>query len=176
MIERVLNVIGLLGHWGYLIIFIAAFLESAAFMGLLVPGESVVVLSGFLASQGYLEIGDLLWVVSLGAVLGDSVGYSLGRIIGKGYFESHKRLLFLKEKHLRKVDAYFQQHGGKTIFFGRFVGFLRAMAPFAAGMSSMPYKKFFIYNVTGGILWSISFTILGYFFEQSWQLIEKWSG
>jgi membrane protein DedA with SNARE-associated domain/membrane-associated phospholipid phosphatase len=176
MLERLLHTISLLGHWGYLIIFIAAFLESSAFTGLLVPGESVVVLSGFLASQGYLEIGDCLWVVSLGAVLGDSVGYSLGRIIGRGYFESHKRLLFLKEKHLRKVDAYFQQHGGKTIFFGRFVGFLRAMAPFAAGMSSMPYKKFFIYNVTGGILWSISFTLLGYFFGQSWQLIEKWSG
>src|SRR4030042_528956 len=107
MIERALSMISLLGHWGYLIIFIAAFLESSAFMGLLVPGESVVVLSGFLASHGYLEIGDLLWVVILGAVLGDSVGYSLGKAIGRGYFERHKRLLFLKEKHLRKVDAYF---------------------------------------------------------------------
>ena len=135
MIERVLNMIGLLGHWGYLIIFVAAFLESSAFMGLLMPGESVVVLSGFLASQGYLEIGDVLWVISLGAVLGDSVGYSLGKAIGRGYFKRHKRLLFLKEKHFQRADTYFQQHGGKTILFGRFVGFLRAMAPFAAGMS-----------------------------------------
>jgi len=176
MFEGLLSIIGLLGHWGYLIIFVAAFFESSAFMGLLMPGESVVVLSGFLASQGYLEIGDLLWVVSLGAVLGDSVGYGLGKAIGRGYFERHKRLLFLKEKHLRRVDAYFQQHGGKTVFFGRFVGFLRAMAPFAAGMSRMPYRRFFIYNVTGGILWSVSFTLLGYFFGQSWRLIEKWSG
>ena len=168
--------ISLLGHWGYLIIFIAAFLESSAFMGLLVPGESVVVLSGFLASHGYLEIGDLLWVVILGAVLGDSVGYSLGKAIGRGYFERHKRLLFLKEKHLRKVDAYFQKHGGKTIFFGRFIGFLRAMAPFAAGMSRMSYRRFFIYNLAGGILWSVTFTLLGYFFGQSWRLIERWSG
>ena len=168
--------IGLLGHWGYLIIFIAAFLESSAFMGLLVPGESVVVLSGFLASQGYLEIGDLLWVVSLGAVLGDSVGYGLGKAIGRGYFQRHKRLLLLKKKHLRKVNAYFQQHGGKTIFFGRFVGFLRAMAPFAAGVSRMPYRRFFIYNLAGGILWSLTFTLLGYFFGQSWQLIERWAG
>jgi membrane protein DedA with SNARE-associated domain/membrane-associated phospholipid phosphatase len=176
MIERLLNTISILGHWGYLIIFIVAFLESSAFMGLLVPGESVVVLSGFLASQGYLEIGDLLWVVCLGAVLGDSVGYSFGKAIDKGYFERHKRLLFLKEKHLHKMDAYFQQHGGKTIFFGRFIGFLRAMAPFVAGMSRMPYGRFFVYNAAGGILWSISFTLLGYFFGQSWQLIEKWSG
>jgi undecaprenyl-diphosphatase len=176
MIERILNTITILGHWGYLIIFVAAFLESSAFMGLLVPGESVVVLSGFLASQGYLEIGDLLWVVSLGAVLGDSVGYGLGKAIGRGYFQRHKRLLLLKEKHLRKVNAYFQQHGGKTIFFGRFVGFLRAMAPFAAGMSRMPYRRFFIYNLAGGILWSLTFTLLGYFFGQSWQLIERWAG
>ena len=176
MIERVLNMIGLLGHWGYLIIFVAAFLESSAFMGLLMPGESVVVLSGFLASQGYLEIGDVLWVVSLGAVLGDSVGYSLGKAIGRGYFKRHKRLLFLKEKHFQRVDTYFQQHGGKTIFFGRFVGFLRAMAPFAAGMSRMPYGRFLIYNAAGGILWSVCFILLGFFFGQSWQLIEKWAG
>ena len=176
MIERFLNMIGALGQWGYLIIFLAAFLESSAFMGLLVPGESIVVLSGFLASQGYLDIGDCLWVISLGAVLGDSVGYSLGKAFGKGYFEKHSRLLFLKEKHIRKVGDYFQQHGGKTIFFGRFIGFLRAMAPFVAGMSRLPYKKFFTYNVTGGILWAVSFTLLGYFFGQSWQLIEKWAG
>lgn len=176
MIERLLNTISILGHWGYLIIFVAAFLESSAFMGMLVPGESIVVLSGFLVSQGYLEIGDCLWVVSLGAVLGDSVGYSIGKAIGRGYFERHKRFLFLKEKHLKKAEAYLQRHGGKTIFFGRFIGFLRAMAPFAAGMARMPYGRFFIDNATGGILWSACFVLLGYFFGRSWQLIEKWAG
>ncbi|GBE00124.1 inner membrane protein YghB [bacterium BMS3Abin07] len=176
MFEKLLNTISLLGHWGYLVIFLAAFLESSAFMGLLVPGESVVVLSGFLASQGYLDIGDCLWVIVLGAVLGDSVGYSLGKVIGRGYFEKHHRLLLLKEKHIQKVDKYFERHGGKTVFWGRFIGFLRAMAPFVAGMSRMPYRSFVFYNVSGGILWSVSFTLLGYFFGQSWQLIEKWSG
>lgn len=176
MIERLLTTISVLGHWGYLIIFAAAFLESSAFMGMLVPGESIVVLSGFLVSQGYLELGDCLWVVSLGAVLGDSVGYSIGKAIGRGYFDRHKRLLFLKEEHLKRVDAYFQRHGGKTIFFGRFVGFLRAMAPFAAGMARMPYGRFFVYNAAGGIIWSACFILLGYFFGQSWQLIEKWAG
>jgi len=176
MIERLLDTIGLLGHWGYLVIFLAAFLESSAFMGLLVPGESVVVLAGVLASQGYFDLGDCLWVIALGAVLGDSVGYILGKAVGRGYFERHRRLLFLKEKHILKVDEYFERHGGKTIFFGRFVGFLRAMAPFVAGMARMPYRRFFVYNVSGGVLWSVSFTLLGYFFGQSWQLIEKWSG
>jgi len=150
ILEKLLNTISVLGHWGYLLIFLFAFLESSAFMGLAVPGETVVVLAGFLSSQGYLELGDCLWVIALGAILGDSVGYSLGKLIGRGYIERHKRLLFLKLKHLQRVDGYFQRHGGKTIFFGRFIGFLRAMAPFAAGMSRMPYGRFVIYNVAGG--------------------------
>lgn len=176
MLDRVLDTISLLGRWGYLAIFLAAFLESSAFMGLLVPGESVVVLAGVLASQGYLDIVDCIWVISLGAVLGDSVGYSLGKALGRGYFERHRRLLFLKEKHIARVDRYFERHGGKTIFFGRFVGFLRAMAPFAAGMARMPYGRFLAYNLAGGVLWAASFTLLGYFFGHSWRLIETWAG
>ncbi|NOZ25919.1 MAG: phosphatase PAP2 family protein [Nitrospirae bacterium] len=176
MLDRLLDTISLLGRWGYLMMFLAAFLESSAFMGLIVPGESVVVLAGVLASQGYFDVLDCLWVISLGAVLGDSVGYTLGKALGRGYFERHKRLLFLKEKHILKVDGYFARHGGKTIFFGRFVGFLRAMAPFAAGMARMPYRRFIVYNVSGGVLWAVSFTLLGYFFGHSWRLIERWAG
>jgi membrane protein DedA with SNARE-associated domain/membrane-associated phospholipid phosphatase len=176
MIEKVLHLVGLFGHWGYLVIFLAAFLESSAFVGLLVPGESVVVVAGFLASQGILDLGDCLWLIALGAVLGDSVGYSFGKAIGRGYFERNRKLLLLKEKHIRKVDGYFERHGGKTVFFGRFVGVLRAMAPFVAGMSRMPYRKFALYNIAGGVIWAATFTILGYFFGRSWRLIEHWSG
>jgi len=171
-----LNAISMLGHWGYLAIFLAAFLESSAFMGLLVPGESIVVLAGFLSANGYLELGNCIVVIALGAVLGDSVGYSLGKSIGRDWFARHDRLFLFKRKHLLKTDAYFKAHGGKTIFWGRFVGLLRAMAPFVAGMAAMPYRRFFLFNASGGILWAITFTILGYFFGQSWQLIEKWSG
>jgi membrane protein DedA with SNARE-associated domain/uncharacterized integral membrane protein len=176
MIERLFDLIELLGHWSYLVIFIAAFLESAAFMGFIVPGETIVILSGFLASQGYLRLGNCIPIIAVGAVLGDTAGYFLGRIIGRGYFERHNRLLLLKEKHIRKAEEYFRKHGGKTVFIGRFIGFLRAMGPFAAGMSRMRYRSFFIYDVAGGTLWAATFTLLGYFFGESWQLIEKWSG
>jgi membrane protein DedA with SNARE-associated domain/membrane-associated phospholipid phosphatase len=176
MMERLLALFASLGHWGYLVVFLLPFLESAAFTGLLVPGETVVVLAGFLSSQGYLDLGDCLVVISLAVVLGDTVGYTLGKAIGRGYFEHHKRLLFLKEKHLQKTEEYFDRHGGKTIFLARFTHFLRAMAPFVAGMSRMPYKKFITFNVAGGILWTVVFTLLGYFFGQSWQMIEKWAG
>jgi membrane protein DedA with SNARE-associated domain/membrane-associated phospholipid phosphatase len=176
MIEKLLDIIDLLGHWSYLIIFLASFLESAAFLGFLVPGETIVVLSGFLAFQGYLKLGDCILIIALGAVLGDNTGYILGKSVGRDYFEKHNRLLFLKEKHIRKTDVYFRRHGGKTVFFGRFIGFLRAMGPFAAGMSKMPYGRFLMFNAAGGIIWALAFTLLGYFFGQSWQLIEKWTG
>ncbi|GMR04125.1 MAG: hypothetical protein BMS9Abin23_0014 [Thermodesulfobacteriota bacterium] len=176
LFDTLFNTITLLGNWGYLILFMAAFLESSAFVGLIIPGETTVVLAGFLASQGYLDLGDSIWVIALGAVLGDSVGYSFGKAIGGGYFKKHKRLFFIKEKHIDRATAYFHLHGGKTIFFGRFIGFFRAMAPFAAGMLKMDYPRFLFYNVTGGVLWTVSFTLLGYFFGESWHVIERWSG
>jgi membrane protein DedA with SNARE-associated domain len=176
MMERLLAIFAQLGHWGYLIVFLMPFLESAAFTGLLVPGETVVVLAGFLSSQGYLDLGVCLWMISLAVILGDTTGYTLGKAIGRGYFEKHKRLLFLKEKHLKQTEEFFARHGGKAIFFARFTHLLRAMAPFVAGMSRMPYKKFLLFNVAGGIIWTAIFTLLGYFFGQSWQLIEKWAG
>jgi membrane protein DedA with SNARE-associated domain/membrane-associated phospholipid phosphatase len=161
MFERLFDTIAVLGHWGYLLIFIPVFLESS---GLLVPGETMAVLAGFLSSQGFLEIGDCLWVIAL------------GKFFGTAYFEKHHRLLFLKDKHIRKTEGYFKRHGGKTIFFGRFIGLLRVMAPFVAGMARMRYREFLVYNVAGGILWAVTFTLLGYFFGQSWRLIEKWAG
>ena len=176
MLEKLLNAISALGHWGYVLIFLAPFLESSAFLGLVIPGESVVILAGFLASHGYLELGDCIVVIALGAILGDSTGYALGKAIGREYFQRHTRLFLFKRKHIRKVEDYFARHGGKTIFWARSVHLLRAMAPFAAGMSAMPYGRFFFFNAGGGILWAVIFTLVGYFFGQSWQLIDKWMG
>lgn len=176
MVDKVVYIVTLLGHWGYLVFFLAAFLESAAFMGLIVPGESMVILAGVIASQGYLDIGDCVAVVSLGAVLGDSAGYALGAVLGRGYFERHGRLLFIRQKHVEKTEEYFRLHGGKTVFFGRFIGIFRAMAPFVAGMSRMRYGRFFAFNVAGGVAWSATFVLLGYFFGHSWKLIETWTG
>ncbi len=176
MIQTLLHKIIILGNWEYLIIFLAIFLESSAFLGLILPGETMVVLAGFLSSQGYLKLGDCVWIIMLAAILGDSLGYFFGSTIGKHYFEKHKRLLFLKRKHIRKTNVYFQHHGGKTVFFSRFVSILREAAPFAAGIAEMPFRKFFLYNAPGGILWTLTFLLLGYYFGQSWQLIEKWLG
>jgi undecaprenyl-diphosphatase len=176
MVEKLLNAISALGHWGYLFIFLAPLLESSAFLGLIIPGETVVLLAGFLSSQGYLDLGDCIVVIALGAILGDSIGYELGKSIGKKYFETHDRIFLFKKKHLQKVETYFARYGGATVFWGRLVHLLRAMAPFTAGMSEMPYRKFLLYNAAGGTLWAVIVTLVGYFFGQSWQLIDKWIG
>jgi undecaprenyl-diphosphatase len=176
MVDWFLGFVSVIGNWGYLIIFLVAFLESSAFLGMIVPGESIILIAGFLSLYGYLNIVSCMIVIGFGGILGDSTGYVLGRILGRGYFEKHGRLLFLKAKHIERVERYFYIHGGKTVFFGKFIGFLRSFGPFTAGMSRMPYRSFLIYNVTSCIIWATLFSLLGYFFGWSWQTIEKWSG
>lgn len=176
MLDPLLAALSRLGHWSYLFIFLGATLESAAFLGLFVPGEALVIFSGFLAARGLLDVGDLIVIVAAGAILGDSIGYELGRHLGRPWLVRYGRWVGLRAAHLERVDAFFARHGGKTVFLGRFVGFARALAPFVAGSSRMRYRQFLPYNVLGGILWSIGFVLVGYFCGASWQVAERWIG
>ncbi len=143
MLPYLLDLVARLGHWSYLIIFVAATLESAAFAGLVVPGESLVLASGFFAHQ---------WLLHFGSRLG------------------------LRPEHLARADAFFARQGGKAVLLGRFIGFARALVPFVAGASRMPYRVFLLYNAVGAVLWTISFVLLGYFLGASWQVAEHWIG
>ncbi len=176
MLNRLINIVSQLGHWGYLVIFLAVTLESAAFLGFLVPGETLVLLGGFLAAQGMLDWGDLMVLVCIGAVLGDSIGYEAGRYLGPKRLLRFGRWFGLRQKHLERVEKFFRQHGGKAVFFGRFTALLRALTPFVAGSSGMHYLRFFLYNAAGGIVWGTGFTLLGYFVGASWQVVEHWIG
>jgi membrane protein DedA with SNARE-associated domain len=160
------------GHWGYLLLFLSATLESSAFMGLLVPGASLVLVSGFLAARGVFATGDLIMVVALGAILGDSLGYELGRpwLLRVGHWVG------LRTVHLDWSEAVFARHGGPTVLFGRFIGFLRVLAPFIAGAARMPYRHFLLYNMLGSVLWAMGCVWLGYGLGASWQVAERWLG
>ncbi|HBC88706.1 MAG TPA: hypothetical protein DCZ94_17320 [Lentisphaeria bacterium] len=160
------------GFWGYLIAFSLAFLESLAFVGGFIPGSTAIVLLGFMCFRGYLNIYALMAVTVLGAVLGDSVSYWLGTK-GTQFFKSENR--FLKASHLDLGQKFFEKHGNKSIFLGRFIGIIRPMIPFAAGLSRMNYKVFLFWNVFSGIIWGISHIYLGYFFGGAFKLIEAWS-
>lgn len=173
MLDYLVDLIGRLGRWSYGVVFLAATLESAAFLGLLVPGESVVVVVGFLAGQGLFDLDALIVVVALGAVLGDNIGYELGRRLGRPWAARHGSRLGLTEARLRRVDEFFSKHGGKAIFLGRFVGFARALVPFVAGSARLRYIVFMPYNLLGAALWAATFVLLGYFLGQA---AEQWVG
>lgn len=176
MLQYLIDLITRLGNWGYLVIFLGAALECAAFLGVVVPGESLVLVAGFFAHRHVLDLDEVILVVVAGAIVGDNIGYELGRHLGRDWLLRYGRRFGLRERHLARVDAFFARHGGRAVFLGRFVGFARALVPFVAGASRMRYRQFLLYNGMGAALWGVAFTLLGYFLGASWRMAEKWVG
>ena len=176
MLDYLIHLTGRIGNWAYLLVFLGATLESAAFLGLLIPGESLVLVAGFLAAQQVLDLDGVIVVVAIGAVLGDSIGYEMGRHLGRPALERYGPRLGLDAARIERADAFFARHGGKSVFLGRFVGFARALVPFMAGASRMPLRTFLPYNVSGAVLWSVCFVLLGYFLGAGWQGAQRWIG
>jgi undecaprenyl-diphosphatase len=140
------------------------------------PGETIVVTGGILASFGVLDLPETLAAAVAGALAGDNAGYWLGRRLGRPWLEQHGRRIGVHVAMLARIDELFERHGGKAVLIGRFVGFLRAMAPFAAGSARMPYLTFALYNAAGATTWGIGFVLLGYFLGSSWHLVQHWLG
>jgi membrane protein DedA with SNARE-associated domain len=174
ILQYLLDLVTRLGDWSYLIIFGAAMLECAAFAGLLVPGESLVLASGFFAHQGILELDVVIAAVALGAVAGDNIGYLLGARLGRDWLLKKGSRFGLRKKRLAQVDAFFQRQGPRAVFIGRFIGFARALVPFVAGASRMSYRRFVVADALGAGLWTVAFVALGYVLGASWQMAEKW--
>lgn len=176
MLESLIDHVGRLGQWSYLIVFVAATLESAAFVGLVVPGDTICLLAGFLASTYVLDLPETIVVAAVGAALGDSIGFEMGRRLGRPWLQRHGARFGVNPERLRRVEELFEEHGGKAVFLARFVAFLRSTAPFVAGSSRMPYGRFLVFNAAGAILWATGVVLLGYFLGASWQLAEQWIG
>jgi membrane protein DedA with SNARE-associated domain/membrane-associated phospholipid phosphatase len=152
-----------LGAWTYGIVGLAAFLETGAFVGLILPGESAVILGGAVAGQGATSIVVTIAVVWLCAWGGDTASFLLGRRLGRGFILEHGPKLQITHERFERVEAYFQRYGGRTILIGRFIGFVRAIAPFTAGSSGMRYRDFLPFSVLGTGLWSATFCLIGYY-------------
>ena len=140
------------------------------------PGETIVILAGVLVSFGVLQLPETMTVAVAGAIVGDNVGYHLGRHLGRPWLEKHGHRIGMRHSTLERIDTLFARHGGKAVLIGRFIGFLRAMAPFVAGASRMPYRTFVPYNAVGAAAWGIFFVLLGYFLGASWTVAERWLG
>lgn len=177
MQDRILEFLApYLSQYGYPTLFLLTFLETSAFLGLVAPGETIIVLCGFYAYRGVLDPWVVGGLAALGAVAGDQVGYLLGRKFGHGLIERFGKYVFFDVHRLRATERYYDRHGGKTVFFGRFMSFLRSFGPAVAGISHMPYGQFLPWSVASCIVWGAAFTLIGYFFGASWNIIEGYFG
>jgi membrane protein DedA with SNARE-associated domain/membrane-associated phospholipid phosphatase len=163
----------LFARYGYAVIFVGVLLENA---GVPSPGHTVVLGGAFLAQNGRLSIVWVFATACVAAVLGDNIGYWIGRKGGRPLIERHARLLHLNEERIRWIESFFERHGAKTVFIARFVTGLQTVAALFAGMSRMRWSRFFIFNVVGAIAWSASYCAAGYFFGKSWDLLHEWMG
>ncbi|HEU4706620.1 MAG TPA: bifunctional DedA family/phosphatase PAP2 family protein [Solirubrobacterales bacterium] len=164
-----------LGKWTYLLVGVFAFAETGAFVGLVVPGETVMLLGGAVAGQGAIDIYLLIAVAWFSAWLGDTTSFFLGRRLGRNFVLDHGPKVGISQERFEKVEDHFGRHGGKTIFVGRFISLVRAFAPFIAGSSGMRYRAFVPYSILGTGLWASAHILVGYFFSRSIETAGKYA-
>ena len=152
VLEFLAKLIASLGGWGYLVIFLAAALECSAFLGVFVPGDGVVLLAGFFAHREVLELKIVIPVVVAGGLIGDSVGYLLGRRLGDPWLRKHGGKFGLTHKRLDRTEKFFKKHAGKAVLFGRSISLAAAPVPFFAGASRMRYPAFLAYDAAGVLI------------------------
>ena len=162
-----ITTIGIVGLFGVI------FAESGLFFGFFLPGDSLLVTAGLLASQGFFRIEVLMPLLIFAAIAGDSVGYWFGRKVGQAIFKKEDTFLF-KKSHITKAHAFYEKHGGKTIIIARFIPIIRTFAPIVAGAVDMTYKKFISFNVFGGIFWVSLMLLFGYFLGNVFPNIDKY--
>jgi membrane protein DedA with SNARE-associated domain/membrane-associated phospholipid phosphatase len=170
------NIAEALGPWTYALVAGAAFLETGAFVGLVAPGETIVLAGGVIAGQGEIHLLPLIGLVWVSAVLGDTTSFFVGRRLGRRFLERRGSRFGITEERLQHVESYFERHGGKTILIGRFIGLVRALAPFIAGSSGLPYRRFIPYSIVGCGLWSSLFCTIGYLFWRSFDRVAHLVG
>jgi len=174
--ELLEDVSNTLGAWTYLLVGFFAFAETGAFVGLVVPGETMMTLGGAVAGQGVVNPYLLIAIAWLAAWAGDTTSFFLGRRLGRGFVLAHGPRFGVTRERFERVEDYFERHGGKTIFVGRFIGLVRALAPFIAGSSGMRYRAFVPFSVLGTGIWSSLHIVIGYLFSRSIDTAAEYAG
>ena len=152
------------GFWTYAILFLVVFAETGLVVTPFLPADSLFFAPAAVCALGSMNIGMLIAILAVAAIVGDSVNYAIGNTLGHRLLAKGSR--FIRQEHVDRTHAFYEKHGGKTIIFARFVPIVRTFAPFVAGIGSMRYRSFAVYNVVGGLVWVISFSALGYFFGE----------
>jgi len=150
------------GNLTYLILFFVIFIETGLVVTPFLPGDSLLFAAGTFAGMGSLNIWILFFTLAAAAILGDTANYWIGHKLGDRVFDMNSRLI--KREYLEKTQAFYEKHGGKTIFLARFIPIIRTFAPFIAGVGKMRYGYFITYNFVGGVVWTALMLFAGYFF------------
>ena len=158
--EHLSAVIAQYGVWTYALLFFVIFMETGFVVTPFLPGDSLLFAAGTFAALGSLNLGLLLVLLIVAAFLGDTANYWIGHYLGERAY----RIKWIKQEYIERTHAFFEKHGGKTIFLARFVPIIRTFAPFVAGIGRMSYGYFISYNIFGGIAWVAVFTVAGYLF------------
>ncbi len=166
------DVRGLVQAGGYIALAIIVFTETGLMIGFFLPGDSLLVTAGLFAAKGDLNIFLLNALLMACAIAGDATGYYIGKKLGPALFRKEDSFLF-KKKHLIATHEFYERHGGKTIIIARFVPIVRTFAPVVAGMASMGYRRFAMFNIIGGIGWVFSMTMIGYLLVTIFPATEK---
>jgi membrane-associated protein len=162
-----------LGTWTYALVAGLAFLETGAFVGLVAPGETAIALGGVVAAEGDVKLALMLPIAWIAAALGDLASFLLGKRLGRRFLLAHGPRLGVSATRLERVEGFFAQHGPKAILLGRFVGVVRAVAPFLAGASGMRLRAFLPWSLIGTAVWATTFTLVGYAFHHSFGSAAK---
>jgi membrane-associated protein len=160
--KHLAEIIARYGVWTNLILFLIVFAETGLVVTPFLPGDSLLFAAGTFAALGSLDPGLLILLLSVAAIIGDTVNYWVGAFIGPRAFTGEVR--WLKKEYLDRTHAFYEKHGGKTIILARFIPIIRTFAPFVAGVGAMTYSRFLLYNVVGGIVWVTLFVLAGYYF------------
>lgn len=171
--HNLLNPSHLVKDFGYLGIFIALFLESGIIFGFFLPGDSLLFTAGLLASQHYMNIGALIIVSVIAAILGNNAGYYTGRFFGESLFNKPRSVWFSPAR-VKEAHSFFEKEGPQSLILARFIPAVRTFVPIAAGIGKMPYRAFLTYNALGGLLWGVALPLLGYTLGKKVPSIDKY--
>jgi membrane-associated protein len=170
------TLIGFVAAYGYPVLFLGIMLENA---GIPLPGETALLVAGYLASPeggGHLHLWAVIGVAFAAAVIGDNLGYLLGRKVVRARLAAGRRFLFLTPSRILRAEGYFDRYGTLTIFFARFVALLRIVGGPAAGASGMPWPRFLLANAAGAAVWATVIGLLGYWSGGAWEMLQRWLG
>lgn len=165
--------VDLFARYGYTVVFVGVLLENA---GLPVPGETTLLAGAALAQFGRLSLAWVILTAIGAAVLGDNIGFLIGRRAGRSLAERHGRKVGLTAVRLRQFDRFFERYGAQTVFIARFITGLRVFGAILAGASGLGWRSFLFYNAAGAVVWSSTIALVGYSLAYSWDTLERWVG